>query len=329
MTKDKKTLAGFVLLIALLLLACIATFSALSDSLRSEVVLSNFALNMPVCLFLGFVDYKIVSCVLKKHHALTLLAALLPILAADVAIGMPAAAFSYANAILQHREPQLLQQLLPVLLWNSIVVLVVELLFWSKKLLENKVRLATAEKEKAQYQFEALKNQINPHFLFNSLNVLSALTWQDADKANRFAKKLSSVYRYLLTTQEQMKVPLQDELDFVESYVYLEQIRFGETLHIRIECDKQALGRSIVPASIQMLVENALKHNTNTTLSPLEITIRIDKEWATVSNNIQLRNSVGKSRVGLKNLEAQYNIHHRHIAISRSGDTFTVRVPLL
>lgn len=316
MTKDKKTLAGFVLLIALLLLACIATFSALSDSLRSEVVLSNFALNMPVCLFLGFVDYKIVSCVLKKHHALTLLAALLPILAADVAIGMPAAAFSYANAILQHREPQLLQQLLPVL-------------FWSKKLLENKVRLATAEKEKAQYQFEALKNQINPHFLFNSLNVLSALTWQDADKANRFAKKLSSVYRYLLTTQEQMKVPLQDELDFVESYVYLEQIRFGETLHIRIECDKQALGRSIVPASIQMLVENALKHNTNTTLSPLEITIRIDKEWATVSNNIQLRNSVGKSRVGLKNLEAQYNIHHRHIAISRSGDTFTVRVPLL
>ena len=78
-----------------------------------------------------------------------------------------------------------------------------------------------------------------------------------------------------------------------------------------------------------MLVENALKHNVNTAQSPLEITIRIDKERATVSNNIQLRTSVGQSRVGLKNLEAQYRIHHRHIEITKSDDTFRVSVPLL
>lgn len=327
--KDKKAFAGFVVLLALPLLACITTFSALSDSLRGEVILYNFAINMPMCLLLGYIDYRIVSCLLKKRHTLTLPAALLPILVADMVVGGLSAAYLQVDAAVRHSDPHLLRQILPVLLWNSIVVLIVELLFWSKKLLENKVRLATSEKEKAQYQFEALKNQINPHFLFNSLNVLSALTYQDAGKANQFAKKLSSVYRYLLSTQEKMEVPLQDELDFVESYIYLERIRFGETLHIRIDCDRQALGRNIVPASIQMLVENALKHNVNTAQSPLEITIRIDKERATVSNNIQLRTSVGQSRVGLKNLEAQYRIHHRHIEITKSDDTFTVSVPLL
>ena len=126
------------------------------------------------------------------------------------------------------------------------------------------VRNLALEKDLEHTRLEVLKSQVNPHFLFNSLNVLSALTYQDAGKANLFAKKLSSVYRYLLVTQEEAKVPLQKELDFVNAYIYLEQIRFGETLCIHMTCDNEALRKYIVPASIQMLIENALKHNINT-----------------------------------------------------------------
>lgn len=126
-----------------------------------------------------------------------------------------------------------------------------------------------------------------------------------------------------------MKVPLQDELDFVKSYAYLEQIRFGESLHINLTYDERALSKSIVPASIQMLVENALKHNINTRESPLMIDIRISEENVTVTNNLQLRNSVSKNRMGLDNLEKQYRIHDKHIEVMKSDFMFTVVLPLL
>lgn len=103
------------------------------------------------------------------------------------------------------------------------VVSLIEIFLYHKSQLENEMKLNIAEKEKAVYQFETLKNQINPHFLFNSLNVLSSLAYQDAEKANLFAKKLSSVYRYLLATHERETVTLQEEMQFVDSYLYLEK----------------------------------------------------------------------------------------------------------
>ena len=292
-------------------------------------VLQYFVWNLPICLLVGFIDYKIITWSHRWRIPSGIWSILLDILVSNILLSLLSIVYIYAEASLRGIEVQFMQRIILSVFCNSAIILIVEVFYYNQQYLENKTQLAIMEKEKAQYQFEALKNQINPHFLFNSLNVLSSLAYQDAAKANLFAKELSSVYRYLLTTQELMKVPLQDELDFVKSYTYLEQIRFGESLHINLTCDEQALSKSIVPASIQMLVENALKHNINTRESPLVIDIRICEENVTVTNNLQLRSSVSKNRMGLDNLEKQYRIHGKHIEVMKSDFMFTVVLPLL
>lgn len=306
--------------VSLLVTVAVSAF-AKSGSLQREFFL-QFLPNILFCLLFGMFDLYVISSNLKrkrfKNNAVriatdllvtTLVAVLLPSCVNYWFLEPPSVEMAVRNSLL-------------IIPWNWLVVLQLEIFYYNLKQKE-------LQREKSLYQFEALKNQINPHFLFNCLNVLASLAYQDAEKANRFAKKLSFVYRYLLTTQELMEVPLQDELDFVKSYTYLEQIRFGESLHINLTYDEQALRKSIVPASIQMLVENALKHNINTRESPLMIDIRISEENVTVTNNLQLRSSVSKNHTGLDNLEKQYRIHGKHIEVMKSDFMFTVVLPLL
>ncbi len=325
----KRMFWGVVSLAVLTLMACIATFSVLAGSFQSEVILLNFAVNVPMCMIIGYADYKMVAFLHKCQKNADALSIVASVIVSNLAIGsLFVLYYLISSPVRLAGQDGLLQRLLPVVLCNSIIVLIIEAFFYNNLFLANKARLAKVEQEKAKYQLENLKRQINPHFLFNCLNVLSALTYQDAGKANLFAKKLSSVYRYLLVTQEEAKVPLQKELDFVNAYIYLEQIRFGETLCIHMTYDKEALRKHIVPASIQMLIENALKHNINTRDFPLKINIRINKECVVVTNNLQLRNTVSKNGVGLKNLEEQYRIHGHHIEIKKSDTDFTVVLPL-
>ena len=185
------------------------------------------------------------------------------------------------------------------------------------------------EKEKALYQFEALKNQINPHFWFNSLNVLAALAYEDAEKTNRFAKKLSGVYRYLLTTHDRPQVSVGEELDFVDAYLYLERIRFGDALRVAIVDCEIWHERKIVPVSVQMLVENALKHNIATSEMPLTIHIIIDSDGIVVTNNLQRRSCVVRNGMGLRNLQHQYALYNRRIEIESSDTSFIVKIPYL
>ncbi len=329
MVRNPKLVTGIVLLIVVSSLACIVTFAALSGPLHADVILLNFAWNIPGCLLVGAIDYKLVSVMFNRRKSFGLSLILLSFLLANVVIGLLGFLYYLFRIHFTGAEYSFLQIILPLILWNSILVLIIDVAFYQKKDMENKTRMAELREEKAKYQFEALKNQINPHFLFNSLNVLSSLAYKDPVKTNLFAKKLSSVYRYLLSTHERMEVPLSDELDFVKSYIYLEQIRFGETLAIRIEDEELALGRYIIPASIQMLVENALKHNMNTLDSPLRITIRIDADSVWVENNLQVRYSTSKGRIGLDNLKKQYALHGKQIDIRKTESEFVVRLPLL
>ena len=327
--KQKKNIFSFVLLVSFSLLACIVAFASRGGNVSMANVLQNFVYNLPVCLLIGYLDYKIIGYSSRWHRKLGIWKVLVDILVSNVFLGVLSPVYIYIDTYVRGEELHLFQRLVLSVFCNSMIMLVAEIFYYSQQYLENKARLANVEKEKAQYQFEALKNQINPHFLFNSLNVLSSLAYQDPVKANLFAKKLSSVYRYLLATQEQMKVPLQDELDFVESYVFLEQIRFGDTLYVNLHCDDAATGKYIVPASIQMLVENALKHNVNTKDSPLSVDVRICKDCVTVTNNLQLRSSVSKNRVGLNNLDRQYRIFGKSIEVRNTGAEFVVTLPLL
>ena len=180
-----------------------------------------------------------------------------------------------------------------------------------------------------QSELKFLKKQINPHFLFNSLNVLSSLAYSDAEKTNLFAKKLSGVYRYLLLTNNRPMVTLKEELAFLESYVFLEKIRFEDTLFIEIDEYDLYGTRLIIPVSLQLLVENAIKHNIATLKNPLIIRIGFTDEGIMVSNNLQLRSSVDRGGVGLGNLEKQYALYDKAIDIVESTTEFVVRVPFL
>ena len=159
--------------------------------------------------------------------------------------------------------------------------------------------------------------------------IRQALAYEDAEKTNRFAKKLSGVYRYLLTTHDRPQVSVGEELDFVDAYLYLERIRFGDALRVAIVDCEIWHERKIVPVSVQMLVENALKHNIATSEMPLTIHIIIDSDGIVVTNNLQRRSCVVRNGMGLRNLQHQYALYNRRIEIESSDTSFIVKIPYL
>ena len=191
---------GLGALLFLSLLICIVAFSAISGRLHLRVVLHNLLLNIPLCLLAGYIDYLIIRFMQRGSHAYSLLMACCRLFVADSLVIVISMAIDLFLSLFGIKAWESVEQMIPTILWNSLFVLFIELSLYNRQLMENKMLLMEMEKEKAVYQFEALKSQLNPHFLFNSLNVLSALAYKDADKTNKFAKKLSSVYRYLLTT---------------------------------------------------------------------------------------------------------------------------------
>jgi two-component system, LytTR family, sensor kinase len=200
----------------------------------------------------------------------------------------------------------------------------------------NRTRNAQLEAEQfkkisAEAQFEALRNQINPHFLFNSFNVLSSLVYKDADTSAKFISQLSHVYRYLLYSQEKKVVALKDEMEFIRAYLFLLEIRFGENLVIKIA----ELGDDdtffVAPATLQMLIENAIKHNVVSRKNPLTIEIFRKKDTLVVSNNLQLKEIKEPStQVGLKNIISRYAfLSERKVTIEQDQHYFVVTLPLL
>lgn len=328
----KKTILFFVLLIAASLLLFIHTFSVLAHMpVRPESVglWGNFLMNLPCCLLIGYVDYRVARLLQNRIPDRNGIRTALNISLTALLVGALAIVSNYAAARLYAHPFSFAGSVFPIVLWNSLIVLFIELFFYNRRQAEQQRRLALMEKEKALYQFEALKNQINPHFLFNSLNVLASLAYEDAEKTNRFAKKLSGVYRYLLATHDRPLVTVAEELSFVESYLYLERIRFGDALRIEIADSGRQHDSHVVPASVQMLVENALKHNIATPEMPLTVQVSVGTESIVVTNNLQLRSCVVRSGMGLKNLQRQYAHYDRHIEIESADASFTVKIPYL
>ena len=181
------------------------------------------------------------------------------------------------------------------------------------------------------FQNETLKNQINPHFLFNSLNTLNSLVNAETEVASQFISKLSQNYRYILENSSKVKVLLKDELSFIEDYFYLHEIRSGGKIFPTIQVMDDDVGYEILPVSLQLLVENAVKHNMATLESPLKISIYIEGENIVVSNNLQkMASQVGSTKIGLKNLGERVKlITGKEIIIEENASDFIVKVPLL
>jgi len=179
-------------------------------------------------------------------------------------------------------------------------------------------------------QYESLKNQVNPHFLFNSLNALTNLVYEDQDKAARFIKQLSEVYRYVLDTRDKEVVALEDEMKFLESYLFLQKIRFGENL--LVEINLTAKDKLVAPLALQLLVENAIKHNIASSENPLSIKIAERDRYIVVENSLQRKNMPEENSpgIGLENIKSRYRfLSDRPVVVEESAEKFVVRLPII
>ena len=186
--------------------------------------------------------------------------------------------------------------------------------------------------ENLQTQLDSLKKQVNPHFLFNSLNALLALIDEDSEKAGKFVQEMSQVYRYLLQTNEKPLITLRQELAFIESYFFLLKTRFNNNLTYSIATEKNQLNYTVAPLTLQLLVENAIKHNVVSSCKPLHIDITINQNnELIVTNNLQLkRQTLSFEKSGISNISIKYKLLNLpFIRITQLNDIFEVRIPLV
>lgn len=200
-----------------------------------------------------------------------------------------------------------------------------------QQLFELHDRAKDLEKEKAQVQYRNLKQQLNPHFLFNSLSSLNSLITTDQKEASKFLDALSKTYRYLLKSSDNETVSLSEELKFAANYVQLQRTRFEKGFEVSFDIPESLLHRKIVAVSLQNLIENAIKHNIIDEESPLHVSIYVEDDLLLVSNNLQRKNFVETSnRQGLASMMSLYSyLTHRPIQVVETSDTFTVKIPLL
>lgn len=201
----------------------------------------------------------------------------------------------------------------------------------TEELTRANTRLIKLEKENLQSQFDVLKQQVNPHFLFNSLNVLSSLIRINSEMAESFTERLAKVYRYVLENKDKDLIPLTTELDFLEAYLFLIRIRFEDKVNVitEINCNNEEC--FVVPLAIQLLIENAIKHNAFSRKKPLTIRIFNEGGLLTVENNLQIRETnVVSTGVGLANISKRYSLlTDKPTQFEKTESLFIAKIPLL
>jgi hypothetical protein len=196
---------------------------------------------------------------------------------------------------------------------------------------ESKVKEQKIIAGTASAKFETLKNQIDPHFLFNSLNVLSSLIEENPENAQRFTTSLSKVYRYVLEQKDKDLVSIEEELAFAKTYMNLLQMRFENSLTYEVIIDTIQPEAKVVPLSLQLLLENAVKHNVISEQKPLHIKIYIDNDVLVIQNNYQKKSVLQDGQgVGIQNIISRYDIiTDRKVTIEQNENTYAVKLPIL
>ena len=213
----------------------------------------------------------------------------------------------------------------------STVVIIFHIVYYYNKFQKKKVKESQIVAKNQKAKFESLKNQLDPHFLFNSLNVLTSLIGENPYQAEKFTTKLSKVYRYVLEQKDKDLISLTEELKFAKSYMELLQMRFEEAIEFVIPNTISDEELKIVPLSLQLLLENAVKHNVITSNQPLKIKIYEDQGYLIIENTVNPKESLGKStKVGLKNIKQRYElISSNKMTVENNGKVFKVSLPLL
>lgn len=200
-----------------------------------------------------------------------------------------------------------------------------------RRIRDSQLEAEQLKKAQLQTQFDSLKEQVNPHFLFNSLNSLSSLIATDPEKAEEFVEEMSRVYRYLLRSNEDHLTTLQKEVEFIESYNLLLKTRFGVGFQPEITIDPDKKDHLLPPMTLQLLIENAVKHNIVDPDKPLYLKLYTEADKLVVSNNLQKKNkSVVSNKIGLSNIISKYSLlNFPDVEITETAEEFIVRLPLI
>ncbi len=217
-------------------------------------------------------------------------------------------------------------------LWITLtIVIIFHVVYYYNKYQQNKIKEQKVIAGTASAKFDALKNQLDPHFLFNSLNVLTSLIEENPDQAQKFTTSLSKVYRYVLEQKNKELVTVDEELQFAKTYMSLLKMRFEDSIVFTMPEKALNPESKVVPLSLQLLLENAVKHNMVTSSKPLHIKIYEDQNNLVVENNLQPKQIVKKSSgVGLSNIMQRYDLlTNRKININKQANRFAVAIPML
>ena len=212
-----------------------------------------------------------------------------------------------------------------------IVSLLIHLVYFYKAYQENRVKQEKIIAGNASAQFESLKNQLDPHFLFNSLNVLSSLIEENPENAQKFTTSLSKIYRYVLEQRDKELISVAEELRFAKTYMNLLKMRFENSITFELPEDFENEEAKVVPLALQLLLENAIKHNVVSEQKPLHIKISVVRNQLVVENNLQKKETLQTRKgVGLQNIVDRYAIiSTRNVAIEETNDSFIIKLPIL
>jgi len=223
----------------------------------------------------------------------------------------------------------LLMDIFVTMLITYLITAIHELVFFYQQWKFNFSRSVRLEKDNIQAKYEALKTQVNPHFLFNSLNSLTTMV-DDNQEAVSYIQDLSEFLRYMLTSRDKELVLVREEVKLLKRYISLQESRFRKSLNIKLDVPESAWHFALPPLVMQMLVENCIKHNVISKKNPLEISVRAMDEYIIVENKLQKKNGVSSTGQGLRNIAERYRIFTtREVRVEESGGKFRVTIPLL
>lgn len=217
-------------------------------------------------------------------------------------------------------------------LFNTIMIIAVyESIYFMHQLKHSVEETETLKRESLNAQLDALRTQVNPHFLFNNLNTLVSLIPENPKHATDFVQQLSKLYRHILEVKDEKSILLKDELDVLKAYAFLLQTRFGNNLKVTINVPDEKMNKRIVPLSLQLLMENAIKHNIVSSDKPLQIHVFSDNGSLVVDNNLQMKKQISESTgIGLDNIRNRYKLlGDKQVKVTETDTNFTVSIPLI
>lgn len=230
----------------------------------------------------------------------------------------------------QSSKPGLFMGLMSGLLFVQFLANGLILARTTQKLLSSQEQIAEMRREKLEMNYNSLQDQLNPHFLFNNLSVLKSLIIYDQDAAVEFTENFTDVYRYVLQNRDKKLVKFKEELEFIEAFGALHKERLGEGLNAKVSIKKDDLDKEVAPLTMQLLIENAIKHNIASRETPLLLEVYVKDDYLVIANSLNRKEASYSTKTGLKNLIKRYEmLTDREIVVQHNDEKFEVRVPLL